>query len=328
MRYLFENFRGFLEEGKYGKKQSVLNRESYSDMIKFSGESELFVPLGAGLMKRVFGGLEEDQTGYHITDLHGVYGLVDLQGSTKQVSVMTRGIRKEFIKDGITNKGGIVVELEGRVIASATKDIFSIPEKGGRRNIMLKMFKSMLSPDTHRAIETEILKALEDAQNVIQLSFDKEKLYDEGDDWEFEVEVIKKEAERWREEGPLSWWYNILWKVDGKTKHQMIKYYLDSVEKIMVKYADELRDAILTDFKSSEKNYQTMGIYDENIMDKIRIKNVYMLDTYHRKRGMPGYPADMEIKQFISDMEAEGVDLYKAKVQQIIDTVAGSLGAK
>ena len=144
MKLIMENFRKFLAEGKYGKKQSVLNRESYSEMIRFSGYSDLFIPLGAKLMQRVFGDLPEDQTGYHITDLHGVYGLVDLQGSSKQVSVMTRGIRKEFIKDGITNKGGIVVELEGRVIASGAKDLFSIPEKGGRRNIMLKMLKSML----------------------------------------------------------------------------------------------------------------------------------------------------------------------------------------
>jgi hypothetical protein len=108
----------------------------------------------------------------------------------------------------------------------------------------------------------------------------------------------------------------------------MIKYYLDSVEKIMVKYVEELREAILDEFKGSDKNYQTMGIYDENIMDKIRIKNVYLLDTYYRKRGMPGYPTDMELKQFISDMESEGVDLYKAKVQEIIDTVSGKLVAK
>jgi len=324
MKQLMENFRKFLGEGKYGKRQSVLNRESYSDMIRFSGESELFVPLGAGLMKRVFGDLPEDQTGYHITDLHGVYGLVDLQGSTKQVSVMTRGIRKEFIKDGITNKGGIVVELEGRVIASGAKDLFSIPEKGGRRNIMLKMLKSMLSPDTHKAIEDEIVKVIEDAQSAVQLSFDQEKVGpDFYDDGEFEAE-----QESWRQKGPLIWWFNILWKVDGKTKHQMIKYYLDSVEKIMVKYVDELREAILDEFKGSEKNYQTMGVYDENIMDKIRIKNVYLLNTYHSKRGMPGFPAEMEFKQFISDMENEGIDLYKAKVQEIINTVSSKLGAK
>jgi hypothetical protein len=315
---------GELNEGKYGKKQSVLNRESYSDMIKFSGASELFVPLGAGLMKRVFGDLPEDQTGYHITDLHGAYGLVDLQGSTKQVSVMTRGIRKEFIKDGITNKGGVVVELEGRVIASGAKDLFSIPEKGGRRNIMLKMLKSMLPPDAYRSLRDEILKVIEGAQDAIQLSFDQEKVGpDMYDDGEFEAD-----QESWRQEGPLVWWYNILWKVDGKTKHQMIKYYLDSVEKIMVKYVEELREAILDEFKGSDKNYQAMGIYDENIMDKIRIKNVYLLDTYYRKRGMPGYPTDMELKQFISDMESEGVDLYKAKVQEIIDTVSGKLVAK
>ncbi len=306
MKIIMENFRAFLDEGKYGKRQNVLNKESYSEMIAFQEKSDLFVPLGADLMQRVFGDLKQEQVGFHITNLNGVYGLIDLQGTTKAISVMTRGMNSKFIRDGITNKGGIVVELEGRVVASGGKDLFSIPEKGGRRNIMLKMLRTMIPRETYLSLRDDILAALQEFKDA--------------------------DPKKYSSTDVLDYWY---WRVkdarrskDGAKLNKMIKFYLDNTEKIMVKYVDELRDAILTDLKGSDENYQTMGIYDENVMDKVRIKNVYLLDTYYSKRGMPGFPTEMELKQFISDMDAEGIDLYKAKAQEIIDTVVGKLGAK
>ncbi|MBB82199.1 MAG: hypothetical protein CL931_00130 [Deltaproteobacteria bacterium] len=91
---------------------------------------------------------------------------------------------------------------------------------------------------------------------------------------------------------------------------------------------DDLRDAILTDIKSSPTNYERMGIYDENVMDKIQIKKVYLLNTYYKKRGMDGFPTDEEFEQLISDLDKEGIDLYSAKVGEILDKVATSLQAK
>ena len=307
MKQIMENWRVFLNEDKYGKSQQVLNRGSYSEMIQFKKPTDLFVPLGAKMMQRVFGDLEQEQIGFHITNLNGVYGLLDLRGTTKQVSVMTRGMNKKFIQQGITQKGGVVVELEGRVVASGGKDLFTIPEKGGRRNVGLEMLRNMLAPDTYEGLESDILAAIAEYKSSSPQGQQPAK--DPLEWWEGEAIDAKREK-------------------NGAKLKEMITFYLDSVEKIMLKYVDDLRDAILTDFKSSGENYQRMGIYDENVMDKIKIKKVYLLNTYYKKRGMDGFPTDEEFKQLISDLDKEGIDLYSAKVGEILDKVATSLQAK
>jgi len=307
MKDLIESWRAYLEENKYGKSQKVLNRESYSEMIQFRKPSELFVPLGAKMMQRVFGDLEQEQIGFHITNLNGVYGLLDLRGTTKQVSAMTRGMNKKFIQQGITQKGGVVVELEGRVVASGGKDLFSVPEKGGRRNVMLKMLRTMIPLETYQSLRDDIETALQNYK-----SSDPQGQQSSKD--------------------PMEWWYfrasDAKREKNGARLKEMITFYLDSVEKIMLKYVDDLRDAILTDIKSSPTNYERMGIYDENVMDKIQIKKVYLLNTYYKKRGMDGFPTDEEFKKLISDLDKEGIDLYSAKVGEILDKVAASLQTK
>ena len=315
MKQIMEGWRKYLADAKY-KNPKVSNKESYSDMIRFSGASELFIPLGASLMKRVFGDLPEDRVGFHITNMSGVYGLINLQGSTKQVSVMTRGMSGGTIAKGVTNKAGIVVELEGRIVAAAARDIFTIPSKGGRRNIPMKTIREIIPEEIADSIEEEILRAIRKAQDVIEpVWIEDEDLYDPG-------ELDQKEKE-WRAymKDPIWWWYNVSRTVQGKTQSEMIKYYLDSVEAIMVKYADDLRKAILSPEKEDNERYRQRGVWDENVMDRLKVKAVYIHKDLYKKRGMAGYPTDEEFKKFISDMDSEGIDLYAAEPQEILDRV-------
>ena len=187
----------------------------------------------------------------------------------------------------------------------------------------MKMMRQLvMDPSITDPMTSDILDAIRAAQEVIQPTFpDLSDEYDPGE-FEEELEDLKKN------EDPLQWWSRVTQKADGKTMHRMVKYYLDNVEKIMVKYVDALREAMLTDIKGSESNYQSKGTWDENIMDQIKVKKVYILNTFYKKRGMAGFPTDEEFKKFISDMDAEGIELFSAKAQEIIDTVAGKLQAR
>ena len=324
MKLIMERWRKFLAEKKYGKTQNVVNRESYSELIMFTTPLDLFIPLGAKLLQRVYGELPENQTGYHITRMNGVYGLLDMQGTTKQVSAMTLGMQQKFIRDGIAGGGGFVVELEGRVVASAMQDLFSIPTKSGRRNVQMGMLKKLImDPSITDPMTNDILETIKAAQEIIQPSF-KEGAADLYDPGELEAQLEMEKGYN----DPLPWWYTLARNADGKTLHKMIKYYLDSVEPIMVKYADALKDGMLSNLKLNSSSYKRMDMWDENVMDKIKVKNVYVLNTHYAKRGQPGYPSEEQFKQFISDMDREGVDLHSAKAQEIIDTVEKKIGAK
>ena len=282
---------------KYGKKQRVVNQESYSTMIEFhNDEHDLFLPLGARMMERVFGDLKQETKGYHITNLNGIYGLLDIRGSSRQISVFTKGANADFIKGGITARGGVVVEVEGQQIASGMEDMFTLPEKGGRRNITMEYITRLVrDPSVTDPMKKDLLSSI--------------------DEW-----LEKNEPEAGT---GIDAWREVARRRDKVQLNSMIKHYLDSAEKVMMKYADTLRETVIDSVKLPSQNYHRLKMYDEIVMDKIQVKNVYIWKKYYQRRGMANHPGDEEFKQFIQEMKDEGIDVYTASTQEIIDMVDG-----
>ena len=293
---LIEQDSGKLTE-KYGKKQRVVNQESYSTMIEFhNDEHDLFLPLGARMMERVFGDLKQETKGYHITNLNGIYGLLDIRGSSRQISVFTKGANADFIKGGITARGGVVVEVEGQQIASGMEDMFTLPEKGGRRNITMEYITRLVrDPSVTDPMKKDLLSSI--------------------DEW-----LEKNEPEAGT---GIDAWREVARRRDKVQLNSMIKHYLDSAEKVMMKYADTLRETVIDSVKLPSQNYHRLKMYDEIVMDKIQVKNVYIWKKYYQRRGMANHPGDEEFKQFIQEMKDEGIDVYTASTQEIIDMVDG-----
>mgnify|MGYP003322603782 CR=1 FL=1 len=291
--------------------KGVVNRESYGDMIEFNSIHDLFFPLGSTLLKRALGDLPENVKGFHIGNLNGMKGLISIQGSKKQISTFTRGAKKEFIRDGITGRGGCVAEVEGRLITSSMKDIFSLPEKNGRRNILLGNLLGLIrDPSSSDPIVDDLINAMA-----------------EWTEKNAEPTVVPKGSKMYQPEVVRAW-NRARDDADGKMKHEMVKFYLDTTEAVMKKHSKTIEYALLNPFKSSVTNYTAMDIYDENVMDKIKVKNIYFLNTYYSKRGMVGHPDDEEFKEFIEEMKSRGIDVYKAKAKEIVDMIDNSLSDK
>ena len=106
----------------------------------------------------------------------------------------------------------------------------------------------------------------------------------------------------------------------------MVKYYLDLAESVMKKHSEDIRDALLNPFKSSVSNYDAMDLYDENVMDKFKVKGVYFVDKYYKKRGMADFPTEEEFKDFISDMNKKGIEVMSGTAKELADMVNSSLG--
>jgi len=286
-----------LLEKKYAKRQRIVNRESYSTMIEFhNDEHDLFLPLGSKMMERIFGDLKQNIKGYHITNLNGVYSLLDIRGSAKQISAFTQGANADFIRDGITGRGGVVVEVFGRQIASGMQDMFTLPEKGGTRNITMEYITRLIrDPSVTDPMKKDLLLSI--------------------DEW-----LEKNEPEAGT---GLDAWREVVRKRDKTQLHSMVKHYLDSAEKVMMKYADTLKENVYDSLKLGSKSYHQLKMYDEVVLDKIQVKNIYIWKKYYQRRGMPNYPSDEEFKQFIQDMDDEGVDVYTATAKEIINAVDG-----
>ena len=282
---------------KYGKKQRVINRESYSTMIEFhEDEHDLFFPLGARVMERIFGDLKQETKGYHVTNLNGIYGLLDLRGTSKQISVFTKGASPDIIKGGITRRGGVIAQVSGQQIASGMQDMFTLPEKSGRRNITFEYIEKLVQdPSKTNPIKQEMLQAI--------------------NTWLAENEPEAGSG--------IAAWRSVVKRRDKAQLNSMIKYYLNAAESVMAKNVDVLRDAVYDSIKLPSQSYHRLGMYDEIVLDKIKVENVYIWKKYYQRRGMPGHPSEEEFKQFIQEMSDEGIDVYTATIQEIVNMVDG-----
>jgi len=189
------------------------------------------------------------------------------------------------------------------------KDVFSLPEKGGRRNILLAKVITLIgdnrkSPEIMLDLLSGIAKWTEANGSPV---------------------IAKKGSANYPTEVIGAWRRNVQ-DADGKKKQEMVKYYLDLAESVMKKHSEDIKDALLNPFKSSVSNYDAMDLYDENVMDRFKVKKVYFVDKYYSKRGMVDFPTDEEFEEFISDMSKKGIEVMRGTAKEIADMVNSSLG--
>ena len=102
-------FKSFINEGT----ELLLERAESINWLVFNERSH--IPLSKRMLERIEGGKAEKKYGIHITNDDGLYTLIDIQNSAKQISVMTdaRGSLKELLKGGVATTGGVWTIIYG-----------------------------------------------------------------------------------------------------------------------------------------------------------------------------------------------------------------------
>jgi hypothetical protein len=158
------------------------------------------IPISAPIMKKVIG--DVNVSSFHITDIQNVGKIKSLVGKKKSISTFnTYGALASELKHGIgvKTKGGILLSIEGKLMASSFKDIMSQPDESGRRWIS----------DHH----------LTDTFGVM-------------DDYGIEGELGKNKT--WKENySNLS--LGQITALTGKDKAAYIKIYIDTVTALLIK---------------------------------------------------------------------------------------------
>jgi hypothetical protein len=188
------------------KLKDLLNEIAWKDStLMLSAQRK--IPISAPIMKKVIGDI--DVSSFHITDIKNVGKLKSLVGKKKSISTFNAyGAEASELKHGIgiQTKGGILVSVEGKLLASSVSDIMSQPDEAGRRWVadytFGKMFGNTLDSG---AIESELGK------NKIW----KEKYSN------LSIEQIKS--------------------LTNKEKAEYIKIYIDTLTKMMIKNKDIIK---------------------------------------------------------------------------------------
>lgn len=162
-------FKDFLNEGT----ELLLERAESVNWLVFNERSH--IPLSKKMLIRLQGEESVEKYGIHITNDDGLYGLIQIQNSAKQISVMTepRGALKGLLKGGVATTGGVWTIVHGYPVIESGSDFWSIQDEQGRRWIRVSNLLEQSKRSTNKArfdkVITEFHEDLHELKRDIML---------------------------------------------------------------------------------------------------------------------------------------------------------------
>ena len=241
--------------------------------------NNMWLPLSGSIFKRALP-KEVRITVYHVTRMSNFDQLYAIQNSNRSISAFTNMDRGP-IAGGVQGGSGLVVELEGNVLAASREDLFSIPEKSGRRMMAFNWFRGPWGSNDVVKMAKGLEKLLKNLVNKHGKSFDGKAPEGKGD-WE-KWEYMRGAYMKAKSKGDKS---------AGRVMQRIVKDYMDGVEKVFKQNAKQVQDT-LTNYVKRRK---TDDNWDEIVVDDFNIKKVWIITDSDEL--MPG-DAD-EFKEMIS----------------------------
>ena len=243
------------------------------------GISDVRIPLSPSIFKRLWPKAVRS-TAFHVTDLMGIQKLKKMQGKKRSISAFYN-MDYDMISYGIRTDGGYVVELEGDVLAAAPDDIASAPDKSGRRWITLS---TLLDPvSDHGFGGGTKLKGFENEVNEMMIDI----IMQYADDPVGMPNVNKAWGHLGKE-----------YKNEGKILSQIIRDYIDGMEKIMKKYSRKL-GPLFTDYTKKrtlnvDPDSGDVPQWDELVVNNFTIKHIHVgqewWDDFEGDEDIEGFP--------------------------------------
>ena len=265
-----ESLRKQLNEITTGEFASVTHQRSLSELIfepSFGGRgatgspvNNLWLPLSSSMLNRIMP-TEVRATVFHVTRMSNFEQLYAIQDSNRSISAFTN-MDQRPISQGVQGGSGLVVELDGNILASAREDIMSIPEKSGRRMISFQWFRGPWGVNDVKKLETGFTKMLRGLVQKYSGKFDKKTIG--KDDWE-KWQHIGNQYETAKVKDA---------KAAGRIMQTIIKDYFDGVEKVFKQNVKQVQK-ILTSYMQRRK---TDDNWDEIVTNDFKIKKVWIIE--------------------------------------------------
>ena len=221
-------------------------------------------------LERVFGKLNKIKA-WHVTEQYYIGELVKLQGKKSSISALTEiNPSKSKPFEGMETDGGVVVEVEGVELLSRREDAWSELLDGGRRGIITD---PKFMPNLYKDM-TAMVNRIGDKYGKIVSKYEDA----EGDSW---FEIYGGKFSNMSPSEGVEAFDGIGEELTQEDKGKFVKEYIDNCEELLKqnkKGQEELREYGRT--KSKKKDGSD---YNETVINKIKIKNVYLVkDMFHK----------------------------------------------
>ena len=260
------SFKQYISEGSRGEhttKSYIFEKYLYPALI-----------LSPTALERVFGNLNKI-IAWHVTEQYHIGELVKLQGKKSSISALTEiNPSKSKPFEGMETDGGVVVEIEGIELLAAREDAWTELLDGGRRgvNIDPKYF-----PNLYKDMKVMLDQIADKYGKIVSKYKDAE-----GDTW-FELNGGKfSNMGNYESEEAFA---GIGEDLTQKDKSNFVKEYIDKCEEILKKNKKGQED--LRQYGRAKSKKKDGSDYNEIVINKIKIKNVYLVKEMFDKYDAP-----------------------------------------
>ena len=237
---------------------------------------DVHLPLSTPVFKRIFGsGKPPRMRVFHVTNPKFIDDMVALQGKKKSISAFTR-MERDLIAGGINVSGGLVFQLEADILVSSPYDIMSRPDKTGRRWLELYYLASIdqdlghvLLQDGQKAINSLVQKYLGNRVPMTSTF----KIWADMDPRNDKSPIAPHHKLSRQEKNSVKGNRQIQAQT-GKLLRSMIKDYIDAMEGVMKKHADQLGKALWKHAAMTHYDRPADSSYDEYVVNRIKIERV------------------------------------------------------
>ena len=269
--------------------------------------NSMWLPLSGSIFKRVYP-KQVRTTTFHVTNFRYFDQLYAIQNSKRSISTFANMDRKS-IYQGIQAGSGLVIEVEGNVLAAAREDVMSIPELSGRRMMAFNFFRGPWGDKDVTKMQKGLEKLLKTLVNKYYTAF--------GDDYGNMVPSPRDDDfKKWRHiRAAYDQAKSKRDRTAGRTMQKIVKEYMDGVEKVFMQNAKQVQDTLTRYIERKKTDEQ----WDEIVVDDFNIKKVYIIEDSDEL--MPG-DAEEFINQIsltklpVARVYSHDIEEYARKVAQ------------
>ena len=253
--------------------------------------NSMWLPISGSIFKRVFP-KQVRTTTFHVTNFRYFDQLYAIQNSRRSISTFANMDRRS-IHQGIQAGSGLVIEVEGNVLAAAREDVMSIPELSGRRMMAFNFFRGPWGDKDVTKMQRGLEKLLKTLVNKYYTAFgdDYGNMVPSPRDDDFtkwrhiraaydQMRIPKKPRLRVRQAKSKDEFLKAKEEsqVDrrkaGKIMQKIVKEYMDGVEKVFMQNAKQVQDTLTRYIERKKTDEQ----WDEIVVDDFNIKKVYIIE--------------------------------------------------
>ena len=217
-----------------------------------------YIAMTPKVMKQIMG--DVPITTFHNLDWFAIKNqLPKVLGTKKSISTYTGDTSNRLSKGGgVQTKGGVVLEVEGKVLVAGTEDLGSVPDESGRRWLAPEVLGKILGMK-------ELQGAGSGQKYKKQLYKIDKKLEDMLFKYKTSLLVMPTDPPDVKKRFPL---------FTGKQKAELIKRWIDASNKFLLKnkkkikksFEDNVNNPKITKFMSSY-GYNELLVYDVKVKD-------------------------------------------------------------